>query len=175
VLGTHYHAMVGFKRAHSALGVQLRRNQIMTYSPTEGLRESIRPVLLRRTEVTALIAAGNDLEAVTILRALTEHGLRVPEDISLISLMDSPLTQMAQPSITVTDLPVTEMCNLAVDLLVDMIAGRKPRQLEHLLPVTLIERPSTRRIGPSLYHNAVGLAGPFGKVRPGDAIPRTGT
>jgi len=153
MLGSHYHAQVGFKRAHAALGLPLSRSQIMTYNLSEGLRESLRPLLLRRTEVTALIAAGNDLEAVTILRALTEHGLRVPEDISLIGLVDSPLTQMAQPSITVTDLPVTEMCNLAVDLLVGLIEGRKPRQLEYILPVTLIERPSTRRIGPSLYND----------------------
>ena len=78
--------------------------------------------------VSGVIAAGNDLEAVTVLRALTEHGRHVPEDISLVGLVDSPLTQMAQPSITVTDLPVNEMCDLAVDLLVDLIEGRRPRQ-----------------------------------------------
>jgi DNA-binding LacI/PurR family transcriptional regulator len=53
-------------------------------------------------------------------------------------------------------LPVIEMCNLAVDLLIDLIEGRKPRQLEHLLPVTLLVRPSTRRIGSAL----APLAGP---------------
>jgi DNA-binding LacI/PurR family transcriptional regulator len=81
---------------------------------------------------------------------LTEHGRRVPDDVSLVGLVDSPLTQMAQPSITVTDLPVTDMCNLAVDLLVDLIEGRKPRQMEHILPVRLIARPSTARVGPAI-------------------------
>ncbi len=152
VLGSHFHALAGFKRAYAGLGLPVHKRQIVTYNLMEGVRESLRPLFERRSELTALIAAGNDLEAVSVLRALIEHGRRVPEDISLMGLVDSPLTQMSQPSISVTDLPVSEMCKLAVDLLVDLVQGRKPRQMEYLLPVTLIERPSTARIGASLYH-----------------------
>jgi LacI family transcriptional regulator len=158
VLGNHFHALVGFKHAHRAYGLPLQRAQIVKYNITEGMGESIAPIVTGALDVSAVIAAGNDLEAVTILRVLSERGRRVPDDISLVGLVDSPLTQMAQPSITVTDLPVTEMCNLAVDLLIDLIKGRKPRQLEHLLPVTLLVRPSTRRIGPALLPLAPALA-----------------
>jgi LacI family transcriptional regulator len=150
VLGSHFHALAGFKRAHKAYGLPVQRAHIVTYNMADGLGDSIEPLVNGTLDVSAVIAAGNDLEAVTVLRILTERGRRVPDDISLVGLVDSPLTQLAQPSITVTDLPVTEMCNLGVDLLIDLIEGRKPRQMEHILPVTLLVRPSTRRIGPAL-------------------------
>jgi DNA-binding LacI/PurR family transcriptional regulator len=149
-LGSHFHALAGFRRAHRDYGLPLPRGRILTYDIAEGLGDSITPLIDGTLGVSAVIAGGNDLEAVTILRALNEHGRRVPDDVSIVGLVDSPLTQMAQPSITVTDLPVTEMCNLAVDLLIDLIDGRKPRQMEHILPVKLLERPSTKRIGPPI-------------------------
>ncbi len=149
-LGSHFHALAGFRRAHRAFGLPLRRSQILTYDLAEGLGGRIAPLIDGTLGVSAVIAAGNDLEAVSVLRALSEHGRRVPEDISVVGLVDSPLTQLAQPSITVTDLPVNEMCTRAVDLLIDLIEGRRPRQLEHILPVKLLVRPSTARIGPAL-------------------------
>jgi DNA-binding LacI/PurR family transcriptional regulator len=158
VLGSHYHALAGFKRAHKDYGLPVQRRQILTYNIAEGLGESIEPLVDGTLDVSAVIAAGNDLEAVTVLRALTERGRRVPDDVSLVGLVDSPLTQLAQPSITVTDLPVTQMCNLAVDLLIDLIEGRKPRLMEHILPVKLLVRPSTQRVGPALSPHASALA-----------------
>jgi DNA-binding LacI/PurR family transcriptional regulator len=154
-LVSHFHALTGYKRAHRAFGLPIHRARIITYDFAEGLGDRIAPLVDGRLGVTAVIAAGHDLEAVTVLRTLNEHGRRVPDDISLVGLVDSPLTQMAQPSITVTDLPVTEMCNLAVDLLVDLIEGRKPRQMEYILPVRLIARPSSMRIGPAVDRGAL--------------------
>lgn len=150
VLGSHFHALSGFRRVHREYGVPLRHGQILTYDEAEGLSDRVEPLIDGRLDVTAVIAAGNDLEAATVLRALTERGRRVPDDISLVGLVDSPLTQLAQPSITVTDLPVTVMCTLAVDLLIELIDGRKPRQVEYLLPANLLVRTSTRRVGPAL-------------------------
>jgi DNA-binding LacI/PurR family transcriptional regulator len=147
VLGSHFHALAGFKRTHREYGVPLARKQVITYEVAEGLGDRLVPLLTGTLGVTAVIAAGHDLEAVTILRAYAEHRLRVPDDISLVGLVDSPLTQMAQPAITVIDIPVKELCTRAVDLLIDLIEGFKPRQNEHILPVTLVVRSSTQRVG----------------------------
>jgi hypothetical protein len=43
---------------------------------------------------------------------------------------------------------VDEASFLAVDLLVKLLAGKRPQRLEYILPVHLVVRGSTRRIGP---------------------------
>lgn len=148
MLGFHWYARAGFRQAYHEQDIPMPRGRILAYDVDQGLH-GVLPVLLDpKRAPSAVIAAGNDLEAATLLRHLVERGRRIPEDISLVGLVDSPLTRLARPAITVTDLPFTEACTTAVDLLMALIAGERPKRREHLLPVRLIVRDSTAHVSP---------------------------
>ena len=95
-----------------------------------------------RLDCTAIIAY-NDMTAVGVMRALTERGLRVPQDISIVSFDD--IETIAFPLTTVS-IPEYEMGVSAMELLGERIKGRK--ELRHIvLPTKLIVRGSVSRVG----------------------------
>lgn len=100
---------------------------------------------------TALLCA-NEENAIGASRALHEAGLRIPEDISLISFNDTPLSELVEPPLTSISTHVREMANTAVRLLAercplhDRPAVRKLPQ-KVVVPPTLVIRDST---GPQL-------------------------
>ncbi len=143
-LGFHYHAVAGFRRARRQLGLPVDSSCLLPYDHAAGLYESLRPLWMMGagSRPTALITSG-DLEALAALHILAEHAVQVPDDLSIASLCDSTLTALARPPITAVRLPAREMTRLAVDLLVDLLAGRWPRRLEHIIPVELVIRGST--------------------------------
>jgi DNA-binding LacI/PurR family transcriptional regulator len=145
--GYQYHTLAGFRRAHRALGLRAHRAQVLGYDPRRGLERTLDP-LFGANAPTALIAT-TPIEAVFALRALAAHGLRVPDDLSLVAIGDTMLAELAQPPLTVVRFSPAQLTAVAVDLLVGMLAGQQPARLEHLVPVELVPRESTRRIGPS--------------------------
>lgn len=166
--GYHFRALIGYRTALRELRAPRDRSLEMLFDPAISLPQQLQPLLDRRNAITALIAVG-DMHAVLASRTLAEHGYRVPDDISLLALSDSPLTALAQPPITAMQLPVSEMGSAAVNLLVNMLKNKQPDTLEHLLPLSeLIVRESTRRPGPALG-SLVGTASPASKL-PGQGL-----
>ncbi|GAC1431951.1 MAG: LacI family DNA-binding transcriptional regulator [Chloroflexota bacterium] len=142
VFGYQYHALAGFRGAHRRAGIPLQRSQFLRLDPATGLRGTLAPYIASATPLTGLITT-TDIEAVTALHLLTGQGLRVPDDVSVITLGDSVLTQLARPPITAVAFSVADESILSVDLLLKMIDGRLPRQHVYVLPVQLLTRQST--------------------------------
>lgn len=97
-------------------------------------------------DFTAIFALSN-LISLGAIRALTEEGLRIPDDISLISFDDQPYSAyLAAPMTTVAQSSV-EMGQIAMKLLFDRI--HYPERIVQggvLLPTNLIVRGSVRRL-----------------------------
>ena len=55
---------------------------------------------------------------------LKEKGIKIPEDIEIMSFGDSATSQLLRPSLSVIDLPVQEIVKKCVHLIVDLISGR---------------------------------------------------
>ncbi|MEV0130847.1 LacI family DNA-binding transcriptional regulator [Dactylosporangium sp. NPDC050688] len=55
--------------------------------------------LARRTDVTAVFA-GNDQMALGMMRAFHEHGIRVPDDVSIVGFDDIPEAEFLSPPLT---------------------------------------------------------------------------
>ena len=69
------------------------------------------------------IFAHNDMMAVGALSALTERGLRCPEDVSLVGYNDSPLTDHLAPPLTTIRLQSAELGRQAAALALARING----------------------------------------------------
>src|SRR5947208_697857 len=65
----------------------------------DGAYEAARILLAERRDFTAIIA-GSDFMAIGILRALTEQGLRVPDDVSLVGFNDIEFCSYTNPPLT---------------------------------------------------------------------------
>jgi DNA-binding LacI/PurR family transcriptional regulator len=76
-------------------------------------------------DVTAVLCA-NDHMALGMLRALAEHGRRVPGDVSVVGFDDIPESAYFLPPLTTVRQDFGELGRRALDTLVDMIYDRAP-------------------------------------------------
>lgn len=77
------------------------------------------------------------------MKAIREHGLRIPEDVSIASIDDIDTAQYLTPSLTTTHIPLDEMGQMAAKILIDRIEGGHSKHVKILFPYDIIERNST--------------------------------
>lgn len=89
--------------------------------------------------------AGNDTIAVGVLRAAAEHGLRVPEDVSVVGFDDLPIAACLNPPLTTIRHDAGIRAQLAVSALTNRIRGKEVGGSCQNVPVELVLRSSTAR------------------------------
>ncbi|MCS6962534.1 LacI family DNA-binding transcriptional regulator [Thermoflexus sp.] len=80
---------------------------------------------------------------VVVLALLRNLGLRVPEDIALVSLDESEAAALQEVPLTAVRPPKFELGMQAVEMVLRLIAGEKPQPSEVVLPMPLIVRASS--------------------------------
>ncbi|MFX4292921.1 LacI family DNA-binding transcriptional regulator [Streptomyces bohaiensis] len=98
---------------------------------------TITDALLRRDPGVRALLCLNDRLAFGAYQALAEHGLRVPQDVSVVSFDDDEIAAYLRPGLTTIALPHLAMGRRAVELLL----GSAPRS-EVLLPMPVVTRGS---------------------------------
>ena len=78
-------------------------------------------------------------------RILSQKQYRIPDDISVICLEDSPLMEQLSPAVTSVKTDVNELARLAVETLISQINGNQAPAFATNLPVQLIRRESVKR------------------------------
>ncbi|WP_415857431.1 LacI family DNA-binding transcriptional regulator, partial [Sinomonas sp. G460-2] len=84
------------------------------------------------------VFASSDLQAVGLLRAFHEAGVRIPEDIAVVSFDGSAEAEYSWPLLSTVAQPVDAMARAAVDALLDG-GGQKSNRI---FPPTLVRRAS---------------------------------
>jgi len=92
------------------------------------------------------IFAGGDMGALGAMRALTNRGIRVPADVSVVGFNDEELAQIAEPPLTTVRVPKEKIGAKCVELLQDLIKGAEPRTEPIMVSVQLVLRESAARI-----------------------------
>lgn len=98
--------------------------------------------LLRAQEPPTAIFAGSDLQAMGVYKALHEHGLRVPDDMSVVGFDDVPLSGLLAPALTTVRQPLREMGALATGMLLRIVAGESLESTRVELATSLVVRKS---------------------------------
>ncbi|HEY7589910.1 MAG TPA: LacI family DNA-binding transcriptional regulator [Candidatus Limnocylindrales bacterium] len=97
---------------------------------------------LRPTAVLAM----SDAMAIGAMRAIREHHLRVPADVSVVGFDDIDLATHTDPPLTTVHQPIRRKGEEAVRLLLSIVERREPAKPEHRrLETRLIVRGSTAR------------------------------
>ncbi|WP_156760448.1 LacI family DNA-binding transcriptional regulator [Microbacterium karelineae] len=77
-----------------------------------------------RVDVTAVLC-GNDEIAIGLMRALSDRGIRVPEDVSVIGFDDQPIVRMWRPSLTTVAQDFEDLGARAFGLMERLIDGER--------------------------------------------------
>ncbi len=114
--------------------------QVDAVSSEEAGYEAARSLMARQEPFDAVFAA-SDLIAIGAMRALTEAGHRVPEDIAVAGFDDIPMARFAQPALTTVYQDTSRAGALLVESLLAQI-GDRPVQ-STTLPASLVVRRSS--------------------------------
>jgi len=91
---------------------------------------------------TALFVTSH-LHSVNIMDALKQHGIRVPQDVSIVGFGDYQITSYTSPPLTTVHQPVLELGEIAVETLLKIIQGEIQSPIQITLKAGLIVRGST--------------------------------
>lgn len=137
----------GYKRALEGAGIAFDEQRLVraqSYT-MEGGAQATRSLLDRRVPCTALFAITDEL-ALGAMRALSDRGLSVPGDMSIVGFDNIELASYSNPRLTTISQPIPEMGQMAVALLYSLLSGSSGTPLSISLPTTFIERESTARL-----------------------------
>ena len=99
--------------------------------------------LLARPDRPTAIFAGSDYQALGVLRAAHDLGLRVPEDLSVVGYDDLPVVSWISPALTTVRQPLREMAATATRIVLDLAEGIPPANPRIDLATELVVREST--------------------------------
>jgi LacI family transcriptional regulator len=127
-------------REHGLAGDESLIRLCRTWSEAEGARAL--GELLSAGEPMSAVIAGNDMLALGVYDALAAHGLRCPDDVSVIGFNDMPFVDKLRPALTTVHVPQHELGAEAARLLLGRLR-RARREESVLMPVALSVREST--------------------------------
>lgn len=131
----------GYRRALAESGVAPRADDVVAAEfSLEGGRLGIVRLFASAHPPTAVVASSDQI-AMGALRGLSEAGLGVPGDVSVVGFDDSPLASFTIPALTSIAIPLYQIGRHAMDLLLQVLAGE--RGISVLLPTELRVRETT--------------------------------
>jgi DNA-binding LacI/PurR family transcriptional regulator len=132
----------------AGLGLDPRQIRAARYA-LEAARAAVRGLLDEVPDVDGIFCA-TDHVALGVIRGLADLGRRVPDEVGVVGFDDVPLASYTTPSLTSVAPDHAAMTEAALSLLVERIAGTRPRDeyREIVGPVTLVARESTARSAP---------------------------
>jgi LacI family transcriptional regulator len=135
----------GYLAALSDRGIAHKQERILRIpfeTPEKSLSETLASMLDSQTDLDAVFFTTNYLGAQG-LDAVKKAGRRIPDDMAIVCFDDSILFRLGSPSVTVVAQPVSEMGQVAVRLVIEMIGGGDMSDRKVILSPSIIEREST--------------------------------
>lgn len=141
---THsYYAHEGYKRALASKGVQYDPRLVKSARQSEEEAAAVLEELLGNQVAFSAMICLSEFVCMTMLKLLRARGMRVPEDVSLISFGNSRSCWMTDPALTAISLRFDTMTELAIDLLAGKLINDASEVRQVILPPSLEIRAST--------------------------------
>jgi LacI family transcriptional regulator, repressor for deo operon, udp, cdd, tsx, nupC, and nupG len=100
-------------------------------------------LLLSRGQTFSAVFCSNDEMAIGAMRALNTHGLRVPEDVSLVGFDDIRFARYTSPALTTIAQPKHTLGREAVTMLIEQLNDPAVPVIKRVLSADLVVRGST--------------------------------
>ncbi len=133
----------GFTAALGRHGLRIPDSMVFEgdFRPETG-RVAARALLEAGLPITALWCH-NDLMAFGAMHTFARHGVRVPEDLSVVGMDDSTICELMDPTLTTVTQPFEEMCRRAVELIVGLRTGQWTQERHVVLSPGIVIRESS--------------------------------
>jgi DNA-binding LacI/PurR family transcriptional regulator len=134
--------LLGYERAIKDAFLPLQSEYIIHEEfLREGGQEAVRELMSLKRPPTALVVA-DDLMALGVLNTLDEMGIKVPDEISIISFNNVLLAEMSKPPLTSVDIGIFELGFEAAKSLMQKIENPKEPIKRIIIPYELVIRQS---------------------------------
>ena len=134
----------GYRRALEYNGLLLCKELVSAGGLEQGYEHVSR--LLSLNDPPTAIFSANDINAIYAYKAITERGLNIPDDISVVGFDDIELSRMASPPLTTVRVYKEEMGSIAVRRMISSIHDDILEPNTTLVPTRLVVRDSVRHI-----------------------------
>ena len=143
--GVDFARFSGYKRALEKNNIEFSDDCFFKIKPrSDEITESLNEICERASSFDAVMCV-SDLYAVQLMTALSDRGVKVPDDISIAGFDDTILGQLHRPSLSTVHQDVKEKGVVATDILLRRIKGENvPKQIQ--LPTRLIIRDTIKTI-----------------------------
>lgn len=144
--GVDYVRYRGHQRALEARGFKAQEKDLIIIRP--GMMEqesSLREIWQMSRNYTAFMCC-SDYYAVILMAYLSDHGVRIPEELSITGFDDNVMSRIVRPALTTVRQDVTLKGKKSVEYLLNMIQGSAPPEWDVKLPVKMMIRDSVRRL-----------------------------
>ncbi len=140
----HNDRIAGYQIALHSLGIPVDESLIikMTHGSSQDGYQAMEQ-LLELPQLPTAVFVDTDLKAVGAIKAIIDHGMKVPDDISIVGFDDMPGVDALEPPLTTVKAPYFEMGSVAAKLLEQLIAGNSMLEDTLILDTSLIVRKST--------------------------------
>ncbi len=134
----------GFLQAISENGLSIAAKDVFSLSPTiissqEDFKEKINK---RMDQLPTAIFCEADYMAISVIKSLTELGIKVPEDVSIIGFDNIFESQVITPELTTIHVKKDKIALLAVEKLIRQIDQGDDDKIKLLVDTELVERKS---------------------------------
>ncbi len=137
----------GYQMALQKAAMPLKKEYIVTLGATmEGACADMLEYLSKHPKLPTAFFADNDMIALGAMKAMSEYGLKIPEDISVVGFDDLTFSSISSPPLTTLRVSKREIGKLAVRRLRDIIQDNDPVKLKMQVCTEFIERDSVRKI-----------------------------
>ncbi|HST72847.1 MULTISPECIES: LacI family DNA-binding transcriptional regulator [Kocuria] len=137
--------LAGMAAALDEAGLPRRPEYVRLGARTEADVRRVTRELLEAPEPVTAVIASDSLVGVSVLTAVRELGLRVPEDLSFVMFDDLPWTTLVDPPITVVAQPTFDIGTAAAAVLLERLEGHGGPPRTQSFPARLVRRGS---VGP---------------------------
>ncbi|WP_042405994.1 LacI family DNA-binding transcriptional regulator [Streptacidiphilus carbonis] len=137
--------IAGFRSAHDEAGLTVDPELVRhgDFYLDGGYAEG--KALLQLPQPPTAVFAGSDIQAMGVLRAARELGLRIPADLSVVGYDNLPVAAWIEPALTTVHQPLHDMAVTATRMLLDLSAGTDLTTSRIDLGTELVVRDSTAR------------------------------
>lgn len=137
---------IGWEKAHLSRGMKLEEcgPHIGGRYSFRGGYEAMDQLLQRGIKVSAVFAMA-DVMAIGVISAISDHGLKVPEDISVVGFDGLQIGEYYCPKLTTIEQNVEQLAKRGYEMLIERIEEEAPARHE-TVPFRLNQRQSVKTI-----------------------------
>jgi DNA-binding LacI/PurR family transcriptional regulator len=132
---------IGFEQALRDAGLTVRDGYVREGTPSRHVARSIAVELLGATERPTAVFAASDTQALGVLEAARDLGLRVPDDLSVVGFDDIEIASYV--GLTTVRQPLFESGRRGAELLLQSLDGERLPARKETLGLELVVRTTT--------------------------------